>query len=398
MEFDLLSNASFDAMFAATSINQQQQLDTISQQALSSGAQKYMDGDYSGAAKEFKRSLGLSPYGEYNVQSSDYLAKAYIQMGEDEKAIKAYKQSIKLNPLRDDIHTTLGNMYFSLNRNEEAHNEYEEAVRLYPSANNHFALGQSHLSLDNLSDAEATFAKVKRMEPGAVMGDYGLGQTYSKMGRYEKAVEHFQEAVNRDNKFYDGYAEIGYAYTDMGMIEEAEEIKDFLLEKDPNLAYTLSQYMYQENPPQFSTAYYDTVFGGFPAKTSLSTMDAYLETAGASKTYELKISFDKEMDRASVENLANWRIARASGSGPGEAYNFGLPIPETEVNIPALPINVYYDEEDWTATIKFNITQNSTADGTIDPTHVEFQFSGEDVFGKKIDPDADQYNAFSGIA
>jgi len=398
MEFDLLTNASFDAMFAATSTNQEQHLDALSQQALSHGIEKYMDEDYRSAAREFKRALGLSPYGQYNVQASDYLAKAYIQMGEDEKAINTYKQSIKLNPLRDDIHTTLGNMYFSLNRFEEAHNEYKEAARLYPSANNHFALGQSHLRLDNLSDAERMFSKVRSMEPGTPKGDYGLGLTYSKMGQHEKAIEHLQRTVDLDNEFYAGYAEIGYTYTDMGMIEEAKEIKDFLMEKDPSMAYTLSEYMYQESPPQFSTAYYTAVFGGYPAKTPLSTMDAYLENAGASKTYELKLSFDKEMDRASVEDLANWRILRALGSGPGQAYNFGLPIPDTEVNLPPLPINVYYDEEDWTATVKFNITQNSTADGTIDPAHVEFQFSGEDVFGKKIDPNADQYNGFSGIA
>ncbi len=398
MELDLLSNASFDAMFAATSTNQQQQLDSLSQQALDNGIRKYMDGDYSGAANEFKRSLGLSPYGQYNVESSDYLAKTYIQMGEDEKAIDTYKQSIKLNPMRDDIHTTLGNMYFSLNRFEEAHNEYEEAAKLYPSANNYFAMGQSHLRLDNFNDAETIFAKIRSMEPGSVMGDYGLGLTYSKMGQYEQAIEHFQQTVNLDSEFYDGYAEMGYAYTDMGMTEEAEEIKELLWEKDPSLALTLSEYMYTENSPQFSSAYYNTAFGFFPAKTPVSSMHAYLATADASKTYSLSISFDKEMDRTSVENIANWRISRASGSGPGEAYNFGLPIPDTEISLPALPINVYYDEESWSATVTFQITQNSTADGTVDPTHVEFQFSGKDVFGNKIDPDADQYNRFSGIA
>ncbi len=398
MELDLLSNASFDAMFAATSVNQQQQLDALSQQALSNGIRKAMDGDHSGAVKEFKRSLGLSPYGQYSVETSDYLAKTYIQMGEDEKAINAYEQSIKLNPMRDDIHTTLGNMYFSLNRFEEAHNEYQEAVRLYPSANNYFAVGQSHLRLDNLSDAETTFAKIRSMEPGAVMGDYGLGQTYSKMEQYEKAVEHFQEAVRLDDEFYDGYAEIGYAYTDMGLTDEAELIKDFLLEKDPALAGTLSEYMFQKDSPGFQTAYFTGAFGAFTPKTPLSTLSTYLETANSSKTFTLEIGFDKEMDRTSVENIVNWKISRASGSGPGEAYNFGLTIPSTEVSLSALPVNVYYDDEAWMATVQFTITQNSTADGTIDPSHIQFQFSGEDIYGNKMDTEGDQYCGFCGIA
>ena len=30
-----------------------------------------------------------------------------------------------------------------------------------------------------------------------------------------------------------------------------------------------------------------------------------------------------------------------------------------------------------------NLTQNSTADGIIDPSHIIFKFSGEDIFGNK---------------
>jgi len=91
-------------------------------------------------------------------------------------------------------------------------------------------------------------------------------------------------------------------------------------------------------------------------------------------------------------------IRDSLGSGPGEAYNFGLPIPSTEVSLPALPTSVYYDSETWTATVKFTVTQNATADGTIDPSHIDFKFMGKDLYGNKMDPTGDQYSTFSGIA
>jgi Tfp pilus assembly protein PilF len=397
MELDLLSNTSFDALFAAT-YPSQQQLDELSKQALSNGIDLYTNGDHKGAINEFKRSIGLSPYSEYTADASNYMAEAYIQLGENEKAIDTYKKAMSLNPYRDDTHIKLGNLYFSLDRYNEAANEYKQAVRLNPSTNNYFSLGQSCLYLDRLNEAETIFAKVRSMEPDKPNGDYGLGLTYSRQGRYDKAIEHFKKAVSLDAEFYDGYAEMAYAHIDMGQKDEAEEIKDFLRDKDPALAYTVSEYIYQVSPPVFSGAYFTEAFGFFPTKTPVSTLDTYLENANASKKYTLKISFDKEMDRAAVENLANWNISRSSGSGPGEAYNFGLPVPSTEVDLPTLPLNVYYDADNWTATVMFQITQNATADGTIDPTHIEFKFSGKDIYGNKIDTDGDQYSGFSGIA
>jgi hypothetical protein len=48
-----------------------------------------------------------------------------------------------------------------------------------------------------------------------------------------------------------------------------------------------------------------------------------------------------------------------------------------------------------TATVYFNIQQNATADGTIDPSHIEFRFNGKDIFGLTMNSDFDQYNGFS---
>ncbi len=394
---DLLPGISSDALMSAL-YPQQDQIEQFSRDSLSHGIDLYISGDYKGAIKEFTRAIGLSPYSEYSSTASKYMANAYLQLGETEKAIGVYKKAVNLNPVDDDVRVQLGNLYFGLNRFEEAAAEYKEALRIYPSSNNYFSLGQAYLHLDRLDEAEAAFSQVKRMDPQKPNGDYGLGLTYSKMGLYEQAVEHFEKAVSMNKEFYDGYAEMGYAYMDMGDKDKAMEMVDFLMEKDVSLAYTLSAYIYQEDAPNFSYAYYTEAFGGFPSKTPLSSLDSYLANADASKTFTLIVVFDKEMDRESVENLANWRIYRSIGSGPGEAYNYGLSIPDTEVSLPPLPLNVYYDAENQTARVQFKITQNATADGTIDPSHVEFCFMGEDVYGNQMDPTADQYSTFSGVA
>jgi hypothetical protein len=185
----------------------------------------------------------------------------------------------------------------------------------------------------------------------------------------------------------------------MGLMERAREMVAFLEIEAPELADTLSGYMYQVDPPKFKFAYATSTFSYYmPSRTPVSALDGYLQNADASKTFTMKFQFNKAMDRESVQNIFNWKIGRAAATGPGKAYNFGLPVPDTEIEISLYPGHVYYDEEDRTATVYFTLRQNSTADSTIDPSHIEFTFTGKDVFGLTMDSDFDQYNSFSGVA
>ncbi|MBC2734792.1 MAG: tetratricopeptide repeat protein [Desulfobacteraceae bacterium] len=396
---DLLSatSANADLLFSAT-IQPQSQLDELSSRALTTGIDLYMNKRYKEAAQEFQRAVGLSPQGQYASDASNYQANAYLKLGKTEKAIDAYEQSIRLNPYRDDTHVTLGNLYYSLNRFKDAEEQYKEAVRKNPSAVNHYSLGQAHLELDKYSQAEKEFNIVKRMAPEKANGDYGIGLSYSRQGRYEDAIQRFEQAIRKDRDLYDAYAEIGYAYADLGEMDQAQEIVDFLDKKSAGLADTLSRYMYKVDPPKFSLVYSTDFFHTQSMNTTVASLDAYLADPNASKTFTMKFVFDKEMDRESVENRFNWGIGRSTGSGPGEMYNFGLPVADTEIMPPGYPDHVYYDNQSLTAVVTFSLTQNEAANGTIDPSHIEFTFTGKDKFGYKMNPSGDQFRGFNGIA
>ena len=385
-------------IFSAT-IQQPAQLDALANGALSKGIDLYMRQDYEGAIKEFRRSIGLAPNSSYSTDASSYMANAYLALGDTKGAIKAYDDALKRSPDRDDIAISLGNVYFAEENYDEAIKAYEKAVKIWSSSGNHYSLGQAYLNAERHSEADREFNTVLRMEPDKPGGYYGRGLNFSKQGRYEDAILQFKEAIRIDPKFYDGYAELGYAYADLGEMDEAQRIVDILEPIAPDLADTLSRHMYKVDPPKFMFAYADTGFNyQMPWKTPLSALDSYLETANAEKTFTMKFQFDKEMDRESVENVLNWSIGRSTQSGPGQAYNFGRPIPDTEATLPPFPEHVYYDADNLTATVYFTLRQNGAADGTIDTAHMEFKFSGEDAYGHKMDPQYDQFMGFSGIA
>lgn len=216
-----------------------------------------------------------------------------------------------------------------------------------------------------------------QMPQHAGKGNYGLGLVYSQQGRHEKAIDQFRASIRFNPDFAYPYADLGFAYADLGQIDEAVKQLEILEKMDPTLADTLNRYLYKAESPRIEFASTESTFPYyFGPYTPLSALDTYLLNANTSKTFTMVFQFSKEMDRSSVENRFNWEISRSSAGGPGEAYNFGQSVPETEVTLDPFPELVVYDSDNFRATVTFRIYQNSAADGTIDPSHIVFKFSG----------------------
>jgi tetratricopeptide (TPR) repeat protein len=386
-----------DNLFSATG-NQWNGLETLANQALSSGIDKYQNKDYEGAAKDFKRAFGLSPYSDFAYEATQYAAMSFQALGQTDQAIAIYEQAIKVNSTDDRLHLNMGNLLFGEERYGEAIEHYEAAVRLYDDSTNRFSLGQAYLKTGRYNDAENQFEKiVQRGGLESRNGYFGLGQTYKARKNYTAAIGQFERAIAKDRDFYNAYAEMGYTYADMGDMDKARDMVQTLENKDAATADTLERYINKVTQPKIMFAYADSSFKYYlKPKSALSALDNYLASAGASQTFSLKFQFTKEMDRDSVQDIFNWSIQRSTETDPGMRYNYGLSVPSTEINAPLYPLDVYYDQESLTAEVRFQLTQNDSADGTIDPSHIVFAFSGVDIDGNRMDADYDQFMGFSG--
>ena len=394
----LISSTFIDNLFSTIN-SQSSQLDNLSNKALERGIDLYMKGNYDEAVKEFKRSVGLSPYSENSLQTFEFIADAYLKQGKTEEAVSAYKQSIKLSPSNDSFHLNLGNLYYRNERYQEALEEYKMAVRINPNSSvNRYALGQAYLTTGHYSEAESQFKRVIQLLPNDPNAYDALGQVYRKLGKYEDAVFQFNKALVLKKDFPDTLLNLGYTYADMGELDKAQQQADTLKGIDAAMAFTLSNYINTVTQPRMLSTY---TFGGFTPtsgrKTLVSSMDSSLSNPEASKVFTMRFIFSKEMDALSVQNPYNWQISRASGKDIGGAYNWGLAIPATEVNISPLPTSVTYNKDTHAAEVSFRIVQNSSANGTLDPSHIVFKFYGKDASGNKMDPKADEYSGISKI-
>jgi len=392
------SASTLDYLFSSTA-NSQDQLDGVANSALSLGIDLYTKKDYENAIKQFTLAAALSPFSDNSSSALDYKGKAYLQLGKTDEAIKTYKEAISIYPTRDNFHVSLGDIYLQNGQESDAEKEYVAALRLDSnSADSRYALGKVYLDSGRYSEAEAQFKVVTQLSPSSASGYYGLGQVFRKSGDFSNAIAQLNKAIKADKSFDSAVQELGYTYFDMGDLDKAEEQVTILSNKESTLAANLVGYIYENSAPKIVLAYSPNGFMiSKGAGTSVSSLDSSLSQPQVKKSFTMRFGFSKEMDTNSVQNPLNWGISRASGINVGGAYNWGLSIPSTEVSVGPLPDSVTYAPDTSSADVTFSVTQNATGNGTIDPSHIMFQFSGIDAYGKAMDLTADEYSNFSQI-
>lgn len=378
---------------------QRGRLDNLSQSALSRGITLYQRGNYNAALSDFRRAAALSPYTENALKAFEFIAQTCLKLDKPEEAVKTYRRSVGMFPARDDVRSKLGNLYFSLGRYEEAEKEYRSALAINPSSTNYlYSLGQVYLKTNRADEAETVYRKVISLAPRDYSGYYGLGQAYAGQDRHDEAVAQFSEALRLKPGFAYAYVDRGLSYAAIGEREKASEDVKILEDLDKTLADDLRNSLYRISAPRMLYVNTAKAFNtGLGPGTGLADLDGSLATPGAAKDFSLTFYFDKDMSVASVENVANWSIGRTIAGMPGGAYNWGMTVPPSEVNVTPLPSRVTYDPSTLSAAVTFAVAQNAAGNGTIDPSHLVFRFYGSDAYGNRISPTADEFVGISRI-
>jgi len=127
----------------------------------------YMDWDFAGAEREFRRALGLNPnYATAHQWYAEYLSL----MGRNEEAIREIERAMQLEPLSVIMYHEAGQTYQNARQYDKAIEQYNKALAIdstfYPSGS-------------------------------------GLAEAFRRKGRYPEAIQMRQEFLKRNASFYD---------------------------------------------------------------------------------------------------------------------------------------------------------------------------------------------------
>lgn len=127
---------------------------------------------------------------------------------EDEQAVQAFQEALKLDSDLAEAHFRLGLGYEALGKRDEAEAEYKKAVETYKKY-----LGEHE------DDSEA---------------HYNLGQTYAGLGQYSEAIREYRWATKLKEDDPDIYYDLGIAHTKLAQYDAAAAAFSKSLEIDPD--------------------------------------------------------------------------------------------------------------------------------------------------------------------
>lgn len=386
--------------------------DNAATTALSSGITLMQKKKYKEAVTAFKQAASFSPT---NTDAYNFMAQAYLSQGDSKKAADAYKLSLRIfdggastgtsGATKEETRINLANIYIQNKRPVEAEKELRTVMRQNPqNVVAPYTLGQVLLQQDKPKEAEQLFRRVVALAPTDGNAYYGLGTALSKEGKAGDAVKALEKAVSLKKGFDAAMFELGSAYSKNGQTDKAQEQVTALkaLRSGTGTAFAADLQELIRQPKiigiNATKSSFNSVLSSNYGPVQLLTLDPLdpqLAQASGSKEFSMTFMFDSKMDVKSVMDITNWRISKASSARNGGVYDNGLYRP-TDISVPPMPLRVSYDPESKEATVVFSLRQNSTADGTIDPSRIVFSFVGKDITGKKLDTQANEYDGFVG--
>ncbi len=183
------------------------------------GSQMLDAGEYEKAIRAFREVVRLTPDQSWAWHN---LGVAYDKLRQYDKAISVYQQAIRLNPSQSWAWNNLGSDYENLQEHDKAISAFQEAVRLNPSQSEAWNnLGIVYDVLHLYDKAIPAFQEAVRLKPNDNWVWNRLGFAFDALQQYEKAIPALQEAIRLKPDDYEAWKFLGLAYGNLQEYDKA---------------------------------------------------------------------------------------------------------------------------------------------------------------------------------
>ena len=154
-------------------------------------------------------------------------ANEFFQAGLYKKAIRAYKQSVAIDPDFKEAWYNLGVSYGRKKKFKEEVSAYQKALALDPKYSR--AVFNLAIALEDSGDLPGAiqtyeaFLKNAGSERDMADAFVNVGILYTRTGRYEEAIQSYEEAIKRDPDLADASYNLGLTYAKKAASVTGEE-------------------------------------------------------------------------------------------------------------------------------------------------------------------------------
>ncbi len=156
------------------------------------------------------------------AEAHNNLGLVYTQIGDDEKAVAAFRAAIRHRPEYAEAHANLGAILTATDVAESVR-ELEKAIQLQPGLlKAHYNLAIAYGSSPNHGTAKEIEELRRLLALGAnyPRADFSLGKALLRKGSVQEAIRHLERAVQMEPRFGEAHYQLGLALSRTGRTED----------------------------------------------------------------------------------------------------------------------------------------------------------------------------------
>lgn len=159
------------------------------------------------------------------------VARLQESQGNLERAMKAYRDAIELDPERADAHWRLAVLMDRHGSEESSQPHYERAVELAPNNTDLLTdYGYSRYLHGDYQGARSALERALRIDPQHARAHNHLGFVFACLEQTDPAIEHFQASGCSDPETL---SNLGLAFAMTGQLEKSRRMYELALEREP---------------------------------------------------------------------------------------------------------------------------------------------------------------------
>lgn len=165
------------------------------------------------------------------------LGMSHLMANNNQKAFVSFHEALALDADNKEVHMALGTVHLRLEEYGRAEEYFQSAARIdpeYSEAYNNICMSKSMRKQYQEAIEYCNKALANPLYPTPEKAYYNLGRIYMTLGKYQDAVNAFNNSIKRAPNFIRGYYELALAYNAMKDYGRAAEMMGVAIGLDPN--------------------------------------------------------------------------------------------------------------------------------------------------------------------